>query len=149
MTDMTKVQSMILGGPKGEESVPAVEDVMRRAGFAGPCAPVLRAQGEGIWIVLLELGPKAFVSGILGAAGVDAWKRLKTLMGELREALGQPKGSHGQLYVRPDVVSDEEWEASARKGPMPGSPKQGTEQEQLQIDTLWSDDDYRAVFEKD
>lgn len=83
---------------------------------------MLRAQGEGIWIVLLELGPKAFVSGMLGAAGIDAWKRLKALMDELQEALGQPKGSHGQLYVRPDVVSDEEWEASARKGPMPGSP---------------------------
>jgi hypothetical protein len=54
-------------------------------------------------------------SMILGAAGVDAWKRLKALMGKLREALGQPKGSHGQLYVRPDVVSDKEWEAQDRE----------------------------------
>lgn len=138
---------MILGGPKGEASASAVEEVMEQSGFRGPCAPVLRAQGEGIWIVLLEIGPKAFIGGIAGAAGVDAWRRLKGLMGQLREALGQPEGSHGQLYIRPDVVSDEEWEASQRQGPMPGSPKPGTERDELIIDTLWTDDDYRAVFE--
>jgi hypothetical protein len=42
-------------------------------------------------------------------------------MGELREALGQPKGGHGQLYARPDVVSDEEWDGYSPTGRVPAS----------------------------
>jgi hypothetical protein len=138
---------MILGGPQGEASVGAVEDVFRGAGFDGSCTADLHAQGGGTWIVLIELVPEAFIGGISAAAGADAWKRLKRLMEELRDALGREEGSHGQLYVRPDVVTRKEWEASKPHGPMPGFPKPGTEHEQLQIDTLWSDDEYQALFE--
>jgi hypothetical protein len=61
---------MILGGPKGERSVAAVEDVMGRAGFAGPCAPVLRAQGGGNLNRPLELGRRHLLAAFSEPRGL-------------------------------------------------------------------------------
>lgn len=68
----------------------AVGRVIRTAGFEGELA----AQGGAIWAVMLDIGPKTFFGGLVGAAWVDAWGRLNALMGEPREAFGVPEGSH-------------------------------------------------------
>ena len=73
-----------------EEQVEAVATVLRDAGFEGECAAELGAQGGGIEAVMLDIAPKAFPFGLVGAAGADAWKRVKRLMRELREASASP-----------------------------------------------------------
>jgi hypothetical protein len=144
-----RVQTMILGGPRGEESIDGVRAVVERAGFEGPCTADLHAQGEGIWIVLITIPPTAFLAGFSAEAGKDAWKRVKQFMGELREALKEKRGSHGQLYLRANVVTGEEWERSKPHGPMPGWPKPGDDGDQLTIDTLMSDAEFQGLFDSD
>lgn len=103
-----------------EGQVEAVATVLRDAGFKGECAAELGAQGGGIEAVMLDIVPRAFLAGLVGAAGADAWKRVKRLMRELREAFGEPEGSHVQLYLRPDAITKVEFERSDRKVGPPG-----------------------------
>src|ERR1700679_2369456 len=126
---------MILGSPENEGRREAVGAVMARAGFEGPVAAVLHAQGEGIWIVLVGVTPAVFVKAFLEAAGADAWKALRSFFGELRDSLGKEEGDHGQLYVRADAVTAAEWEASRSQGPMPGLRKPGSTDPQICIDS--------------
>lgn len=134
---------MILGGPGNEARVEAVADVMGQAGFDGPVTADLYAQGEGIWMLLIDLGPKAFVLGLMGAAGVEGWREIKSLFESLRKALGQSEGSHGQIYVRPDAVTRAEWEAVGRTGPMPGWDRPGREHEGAMFSTRMTDAELR------
>jgi hypothetical protein len=131
------------------DQVAAVGRVIRKAGFEGECAAELAAQGGGIWAVMLDIGPKTFFGGLVGAAGVDAWKRLKALMRELREAFGAPEGSHLQLYLRPDAVTKAEWEDSDRKLGPPGFHRRNDHHpEELLVDSLMSDEDLRSMVDR-
>lgn len=141
---MQQVRAEINGG--SAEEVEAVRAVLRRAGLDGPCTANMHAQGEGIWMVLIEASPGMFLSGFLGAAGVDAWKRLKQFRTELRVARNEEEDSHGQIYVRPDPITTQEWEDGDRKGPVPGAPKPGTD-EGLLVDSLMTDEELQALFE--
>lgn len=139
---------MINGGATVDQ-VAAVGRVIRTAGFEGECAAELAAQGGGIWAVMLDIGPKTFFGGLVGAAGVDAWRRLKALMVELREAFGAPEGSHLQLYLRPDAVTKEEWEASGRRLGPPGFHRSNEHHpEELLVDSLMSDEELKAMVDR-
>jgi hypothetical protein len=136
---------MINGGSVDEAN--AVREVLKHFGLEGPCSTDLPSQGEGIWMVLVEASPGLFMSGFIGAAGVDAWRGLRQLLEQLRIARNEKVDSHGQLYVRPEVVTTEEWEENGRKGPLPGFPKPGTDEGVL-VDTLMSDDDLQSLIDR-
>jgi hypothetical protein len=122
---MVQARTMINAGATVDQ-VAAVGRVIRKAGFEGECVAELAAQGGGISAVMLDIGPKTFFGGLVGAAGVDAWKRLKALMVELREAFGAPEGPHLQLYLRPDAVTKAEWEESNHELGPPGFHRSNT-----------------------
>lgn len=140
---------MILGGPANEARVGAIEDVMARNGFAGPCFAHLHAQGEGIWIVLIGLPPAAFLQALAAEAGKDAWKAVKRIFGELRYALDEGEDSHGQIYIREGGLTRDEWEASGRKALLPGLPEPGEHPPQIVIDSILPDEAIEALFEID
>jgi hypothetical protein len=146
---MESVRTMILGGPENEARVGAVEEVMARNGLAGPCFADLHAQGGGLWFLLIGVAPAFFLKSFAEAAGEDAWKGVKTLYDELREALGHEKDSHGQLYVREGGETKAEWEASGRKALLPGLPPEGEHPPQIVIDSTLPDEALRALFEID
>ena len=136
---------MINGGATVDQ-VAAVGRVMRGAGFEGECAAELAAQGEGIWAVMLDIGPKVFFSGLVGAAGVDGWKRLKVLIRELREGFGADEDAHLQIYLRPDAITKAEWEASERKIGPPGFHRStDPHAEELLVDSLMSDKELKVM----
>ena len=84
----------------------------------------LHNQGGGLWFLLIGVAPAVFLKSFAEAAGEDAWKAVKVLYNELREALGEAEDSHGQLYVREGGDTKAEWEASeGRKGLLPGLPR--------------------------
>lgn len=139
---------MINGGATVDQ-VAAVGRVIRKAGFEGECVAELAAQGGGVWAVMLDIGPKTFFGGLVGAAGVDAWRRLKVLMVDLREAFGAREGSHVQLYLRPDAVTKAEWEASDRKLGPPGFHRSNEHHpEELMVDSLMSDEELKTVVDR-
>jgi hypothetical protein len=145
---MLRARTMVNAGATVDQ-VGAIAHVVRRAGFEGECVAELGSQGGGIWMVMLDLGPKAFFGGLVGAAGVDGWRRLKVLMGELQEAFGRGRDSHVQLYLRPDAVTKAEWEASGRKVRPPGFHRSNRDQpEELVVDSLMSDDEYRVMIDR-
>jgi hypothetical protein len=63
-----ETRTMISAGTS-KEQVEAVSTVLRDAGFEGECAAELGAQGGGIEAVMLDIAPKAFLVGLVGAAG--------------------------------------------------------------------------------
>jgi hypothetical protein len=63
--------------------------------------------------------------------------------------LGEGEDSHGQLYVREGGETKAEWEASGRKGLLPGVPPQGEHPPQIVIDSLLPDRALEALFEID
>src|SRR3954447_20883423 len=67
---------------------------MARNGFEGPCSADLHHQGGGLWFLLIGIAPAVFPKSFAEAAGEDAWKAIKNLYRELREALGQDDDSH-------------------------------------------------------
>ena len=139
----------MINGSANVDQVAAVGRAIRKAGFEGECVAELAAQGGGIWAVMLDIGPKTFFGGLVGAAGVDAWKRLKVLMVELREAFGARDGFHVQLYLRPDAVTRAEWEASNRKLGPPGFHRSNERHpEELVVDSLMSDDELKAMVDR-
>jgi hypothetical protein len=81
---------VLLDVAASSEEVQAVERVLRSAGIDAE----VRAEwqkpprvGNGVfWIILIVLSValKDFLGGFSGAAGADAWKALKRLVGELR-----------------------------------------------------------------
>ena len=145
---MVRARTMINGGATVDQ-LAAIGRVIRKAGFEGECVAELAAQGGGIWAVMLDIGPKTFFGGLVGAAGVDAWRRLKVLMVELREAFGAREGSHIQLYLRPDVVTKAEWEASDRKLGPPGFHRSNEHRpEELMVDSLMSDEELKAIVDR-
>lgn len=141
---------MILGGPENEARVGAVEEVMARNGLAGTCLADLHAQGGGIWFVLIGVTPGFFLKSFAEAAGEDAWKAVKRLYHELREALGKDEDSRGQLYVREGGPTKAEWEASGRENALlPGIPPQGEHPPQIVIDSILPDEAIEALFRID
>jgi hypothetical protein len=145
-----EVRTMILGGPENEARVGAVEEVMARNGLAGTCLADLHAQGGGIWFVLIGVTPGFFLKSFAEAAGEDAWKAVKRLYHELREALDKDEDSHGQLYVREGGPTKAEWEASGRENALlPGIPPQGEHPPQIVIDSILSDEAIEALFRID
>jgi hypothetical protein len=145
---MVHARTMINGAATVDQ-VAAVGRVIRKAGFEGECAAELAAQGGDIWAVMLDIGPKTFFGGLIGAAGVDAWKRLRVLMGELREAFGAAEESHLQLYLRPDALTKAEWEDSDRKLSPPGFHRSNEHHpEELLVDSLMSDEELKAVVDR-
>lgn len=131
-----------------EEQVKAVATVLRDAGFEGECAAELGAQGGGILAVMLDIAPKAFLAGLVGAAGADAWKRVKRLLRELREAFDKPEDSHVQLYLRPDAITKVEFDRRDHKVDPPGfHGDPGNHPEDLLVTSLMSDDDLRRIIE--
>jgi hypothetical protein len=145
---MVRARTMINGGATVDQ-LAAIGRVIRKAGFEGECVAELGAQGDGIWVVMLDIGPKTFFGALVGAAGVDAWKRLKILMVELREAFGALEGSHIQLYLRPDAVTKAEWEASDRKLGPPGFRRSNEHRsEELMVDSLISDEELKAMVDR-
>jgi hypothetical protein len=145
---MVQARTMINAGATVDQ-VAAVGRVIRNAGFEGECVAELGAQGGGIWAVMLDIGPKTFFGGLVGAAGVDAWKRLKVLMAELREAFGAREGSHIQLYLRPDAVTKAEWESSDRKIGPPGFHRSNEHHpDELLVDSLMSDEELKAMVDR-
>jgi hypothetical protein len=146
---MDRVRTMILGGRDNEARVGAVEQVMARNGFEGPCSADLHHQGGGLWFLLIGIAPAVFLKSFAEAAGEDAWKAIKNLYRELREALGQDDESHGQLYIREGGETKAEWEASDRKAPLPGLPPQGEHPPQIVIDSILPDEALKALFEID
>ena len=139
----------MINGDATVDQVAAVSRVIREAGFEGECTAELGAQGGGIWAVMLDIGPKTFFGGLIGAAGVDAWRRLKVLMGELRKAFGATEGSHIQLYLRPDAVTKAEWEESDRELGPPGFHRNNEHHpEELLVDSLMSDEELKAMVDR-
>lgn len=135
--------------PRYEERVGAVERVMARNGLNGRCHADLHAQGEGIWIVLIGLTPAAFLQSFAAAAGKDAWKAVKRLYEELRDALDKDEDSHGQIYVREGGKTKEEWEASGRTASLPGLPEPDDHPPQIVIDSILPDEAIEALFRID
>ncbi len=140
---------MILGGEENEARIAAVEEVMARNRLGGPCFADLHAQGGGLWFLLIGVAPALFLKSFAEAAGEDAWKGIKTLYNELREALGHEEDSHGQLYVREGGETKAEWEASGRKAPLPGLPAEGERPPQIVIDSILPDEALEALFRLD
>jgi len=60
---------MILGGPENDARVGAVEEVMARNGFEGPCFADLHNQGGGLWFLLIGVAPAMFLKSLAEAAG--------------------------------------------------------------------------------
>lgn len=83
------------------------------------------------------------------SGGEDAWKGIKALYNELREALGEEESSHGQLYVREGGETKAEWEASGRQALLPGLPPPGVHPPQIVIDSTLPDEALEALFEID
>jgi hypothetical protein len=140
---------MILGGPENEARVDAVESVMARNGFPGPCFADLHSQGEGLWFVLIGVAPAIFLKSFAEAAGEDAWKAVKKIYHELREALDQDEESHGQLYIREGGATKDEWERSGRKALLPGLPEPGENPPQIMIDSILPGEAWEALFDID
>jgi len=140
---------MILGGAENEARVSAVEEVMARHRLAGPCFADLHSQGGGLWFLLIGVTPAFFLKSFAEAAGEDAWKQVKSLYEDLREALGHERNSHGQLYIREGGETKAQWEASDRKALLPGLPPQGEHPPQIVIDSTLPDEALQALFEID
>ncbi len=140
---------MILGGLENQARVGLVEQVMARNRLAGPCLADLHMQGGGIWFLLIGVAPTFFLKSFAEAAGQDAWLAVKKLYAELRDALGEPENSHGQLYVREGGETKAEWEASNGKALLPGLPPQGEHPPQIVIDSTLPDEALEALFEID
>lgn len=149
MAVVEEVRTMILGGPENETRVGAVEEVMARNGFEGPCFADLHNQGGGLWFLLIGVAPAMFLKSLAEAAGEDAWRGIKTLYNELRKALGEEEDSHGQLYVREGGETKAEWEASGRQALLPGLPPPGVHPPQIVIDSTLPDEALEALFEID
>jgi hypothetical protein len=87
-------------------------------------------------MVLLQVPLDVFLTTLLQPAATGAQERLIRLFQDLRRARDEDPASHGQLYIRPGAVSEEEWEARDRQGPMPGFRKEGDRQPEAMFDSL-------------
>ncbi len=132
-------QAKINGGTQVQ--LEEVQGVLARAGFKDcDCTSDLRAQGEGIGMILLQIPLDVFLTTLLQPIATGARDRLLRLFQDLRRARDEDLATHGQLYIRPGAVSEEEWEARNRQGPMPGFRKEGDRQPEIMIDSLHLDE---------
>lgn len=100
-------------------------------------------------MVVITIPATAFLAQFSAEAGRDAWRLVKRFLGELRKAHEEPERSHGRVYLRPNAVTREEWEKSRPHGRMPGWPGSSEDEDQLTIDTLMTDEEFKALFKRD
>lgn len=145
---MSKATTMIGGGASQEEAE-AVRLVMQRAGFEGPCEAVLGSQGEGISVIVIETTISTFLSAFLAPFAADAQKRLKKFFKDQHDARNDTSAHLRQTYIRPDIVSSEEWEQNKPQGRMVGWTREGSDQPELTLDSLMPDEAWDALLELD
>jgi len=146
---MRKVVTFI-GGSHSKEEAAAVEEVMLRAGFEGPCEPVIRAQGEGIGIIVIQVSVGIFLQPFLQPIADGAADRLKRFFWELHEKTRWGREARlRQIYIRPDAVGDEEWERSGRRGRMPGWRKESPTEPEIVLSSLMPDEAWEALAKLD
>lgn len=146
---MQRVVTMI-GGGLSQEEAEATRAVVRRAGFDGPCEPILHGQGEGIAVVVIQVALPIFLQPFLQPVADGAAERLKEFFRDLhrqtdwgRESLQQ------QVFIRPDAISHEEWVQSRGRGRMPGWREEDPTEPELVLTSLMPDEAWEALAELD
>ena len=108
---------------------------------AGP----VQLQGDGPWLIVIVALALPFLNGLLGEAGKDAWRSLKKLVVDLRQARG--RGSDfGQIVIRPGIIDAGEADDSKA---LPGFPIPGNPEVEITIAPHIPDDAYRSLLELD
>lgn len=116
---MDSVVTMIGAGHSADE-VTDVEEVMRNVGLPGRCELAIRAQGEGIAVIVVQASVAIFLEPFLRPVADDAAERLKRFFWEVHERTRCGKEARlRQMYVRPDAVTSEEWRAQVGRGGCP------------------------------
>lgn len=85
-----------------DEEVEAVQTAFDEAGVPAVVEANItrKSTGELPWVVLIvEAGAGALFGGLLAAAGADAWKGLKQLVGNLYEARRKGKSPRGAVVL--------------------------------------------------
>lgn len=91
----------MIGGGLSNDEVDATRAVMRRAGFDGPCEPVLHSQGEGIAIVVIQVALPIFLQPFLQPVADGAAERLKSFFRDLHQQTRWGRESlQQQVYIR-------------------------------------------------
>lgn len=140
---------MIGAGHSTEEAV-EVTEVMRAAGFVGPCELALRAQGEGIGIIVIQATIPLFLQPFIKPVADGAAERLKQFFWELQRTTRWGRESRlQQLYIRPDAVSNAEWKQTGRHGRLPGWRQENPDEPELVMTSLMPGEAWDALVALD
>jgi hypothetical protein len=146
---MSRAVTMIGAGHSPEEAAD-VEEVMRSVGLAGPCELAIRAQGEGIAVIVIQASVAIFLEPFLRPVADGAAERLKRFFYEVHERTRWGREARlKQIYLRPDAVTVEEWEGSGRRGRLPGWRHEELDEPALVMSSLMSDEAWEALAELD
>jgi hypothetical protein len=146
---MTEITSMTGAGHSVEEAG-AVETVMRHAGLEGPFELAIRGQGEGVAVIVIQATVPIFLEPFLRPAAEGAAERLKEFFREIHERTRWGREARQrQLYIRPEAISAEEWEASGRRGRLPGWRPEDPQEPELVMTSLMPDEAWEALVDLD
>jgi hypothetical protein len=136
----------MIGAGHSDAEAAEIEEVMRDVGLAGPCELAIRAQGEGIAVIVISSTLPIFLEPFLRPVADGAAERLKRLFCELHEKTRWGREARiRQIYVRPDAVTVEEWERSGRRGRLPGWRHENPPEAELVLSSLMPDEAWEAL----
>lgn len=146
---MSEIVTMIGAGHSDGEAA-EVEAAMRSVGLEGPCELAIRAQGEGIAVIVISTTLPIFLEPFLRPVADGAARRLRRFFWELHEKTRWGRDARlRQIYIRPDAVTVEEWERSERKGRLPGWRHENPEEPELVMSSLMPENAWEALAELD
>lgn len=146
---MTAVVTMI-GAGHSESEAAEVEAAMTEAGLAGPCERSIRAQGEGIAVIVIQASLAIFLEPFLRPVADGAATRLKRFFYDVQEKTRWGRQARlKQIYVYPDAVTNEEWEDSDRRGRLPGWRRESPEDPAIVMSSLMPDEAWEALAQLD
>ncbi len=142
--------AIMIGAGHSEDEAAEVEAVMRAVGLEGPCELAIRAQGEGIAVIVIQASVAIFLEPFLRPVADGAAERLKRFFYEIQEKTRWGREARlKQIYVYPDAVTNEEWENSGRRGRLPGWRQEEPEEPAIVMSSLMPDEAWEALAELD
>ena len=136
----------MIGAGATLEETEAVRSVMEREGLRGSCEAVLGAQGEGISVIVIQTAVSTFLAPFLTPLAQNAHDRLKEFFRDMHDARNDKQAHLRQTYVRPDVMTSEDWERAKPHGRMPGWRREGANEPELVLTDLMPDEAWAALL---
>jgi hypothetical protein len=140
----------MIGADHSDDEAAEVEAAMRSVGLEGPCELAIRAQGEGVAVIVISTTLPIFLEPFLRPVADGAAERLRRFFWELHEKTRWGREARlRQIYIRPDAVTVEEWDRSEQKGRLPGWPNEDPDGPELVMSSLMPDEAWEALAELD